>query len=47
MDEGRKHVTIEIYTEKQALKIAKRIQTKNTMVTYAMRYGNPSIKSRI
>ena len=35
------------YTEKQALKIAKRIQTKNTKVTYAMRYGNPSIKSRI
>ena len=35
------------YTEMQAIKLSKIINTENTIVDYAMRYGNPSINSRI
>ena len=35
------------YTKKQAEKISSSISNKNLIVDYAMRYGNPSIKSRI
>ncbi len=33
------------YTEKQASKLKKTISNKNVIIDYAMRYGNPSIKS--
>ncbi len=35
------------YTLKQADKLTKEIGNKNLLVDYAMRYGNPSIKSKI
>ena len=35
------------YTLKQAHKLSKEIGNKNLLVDYAMRYGNPSIKSKI
>ncbi len=33
------------YTEKQALKLKENISNKNIIIDYAMRYGNPSIRS--
>ncbi len=35
------------YTEKQSEKISKLIKNENLIVDFAMRYGNPSIKSKI
>ena len=35
------------YTRKQAEKVSKLISNENLIVDYAMRYGNPSIKSKI
>ena len=35
------------YTKKQAEKISKSISQENLIVDFAMRYGNPSIKSKI
>ncbi len=35
------------YTQRQAEKLSNLISEKNLIVDYAMRYGNPSIKSRI
>ena len=35
------------YTQKQAEKISTNISTENLIVDFAMRYGNPSIKSKI
>ena len=35
------------YTRKQADKLSNSISEKNVIVDYAMRYGNPSIKSKI
>ena len=35
------------FTIKQAKKLSKKIKNKNTFIDYAMRYGNPSIESRI
>ena len=35
------------YTQKQSEKIASSISTKNLIIDFAMRYGNPSIKSKI
>ena len=35
------------YTEKQAEKLSSLIQKDNIFIDYAMRYGNPSIKSKI
>ena len=35
------------FTIKQAEKLSKKIKNKNTFIDYAMRYGNPSIESRI
>ena len=35
------------YTKKQADKLANSIKEKNTVIDFAMRYGNPSIKSKI
>ena len=35
------------YTEMQAMKLSKIINNENIIVDYAMRYGNPSINSRI
>ena len=35
------------YTKKQAEKISKLISKENLLVDFAMRYGNPSIKSKI
>ena len=33
------------YTEKQAAKLKETMSNKNTIIDYAMRYGNPSVKS--
>ena len=35
------------YTQKQTEKVSKSISNKNLIVDFAMRYGNPSIKSKI
>ncbi len=35
------------YTKRQAEKLSKKISNENLIVDYAMRYGNPSIKSKI
>ena len=35
------------YTKKQTEKVSKLISNKNLIVDFAMRYGNPSIKSKI
>ena len=35
------------YTEMQTIKLSKKIGNKDVIVDYAMRYGQPSIKSRI
>ena len=35
------------YTEKQAEKLSNLIQKDDVFIDYAMRYGNPSIKSKI
>ncbi len=35
------------YTQKQSDKISKSISNKNLIIDFAMRYGNPSIKSKI
>ena len=35
------------YTKKQAEKISKSISNENLIIDFAMRYGNPSIKSKI
>ena len=38
---------LRFYTEMQAKKISQRIANNNLLVDFAMRYGNPSIKSKI
>ena len=38
---------LRFYTEMQAKKLRKKIENENIKVDYAMRYGNPSIKSKI
>ncbi len=38
---------LRFYTEMQAKKLSKKIENENIKVDYAMRYGNPSIKSKI
>ena len=35
------------YTKKQAEKISKNIDNEDVIIDFAMRYGNPSIKSKI
>jgi ferrochelatase len=35
------------YTKKQAEKVSSHIKKENTVIDFAMRYGNPSIKSKI
>ena len=35
------------YTESQAKKLSKQINKENLIVDFAMRYGNPSIRSKI
>ena len=35
------------YTQKQAEKLSSTISEKNLIIDYAMRYGNPSIRSKI
>ena len=35
------------YTEEQSLKLKQKIENENIIVDFAMRYGNPSIKSKI
>ena len=35
------------YTQKQSEKVANAISSENTIIDFAMRYGNPSIKSKI
>ena len=35
------------YTKSQSDKLKKKIENKNVIVNFAMRYGNPSIKSRL
>ena len=35
------------YTQKQAEKLSNRMSEKNLLIDYAMRYGNPSIRSKI
>ena len=35
------------YTKKQAEKISNSLSNENTIIDFAMRYGNPSIKSKI
>jgi protoporphyrin/coproporphyrin ferrochelatase len=44
---GENESPLRYYTKKQAEKLKTRIQSKNVIVDYAMRYGNPSIKSKI
>ena len=38
---------LRFYTEMQAQKLNKKMQNKNLIVDFAMRYGSPSIKSKI
>tara|TARA_B100000029_G_scaffold320570_1_gene312962 strand:- start:55 stop:1044 length:990 start_codon:yes stop_codon:yes gene_type:complete len=38
---------LRFYTEMQTKKLSKRIENENLLVDFAMRYGNPSIKSKI
>ena len=38
---------LRFYTEKQTEKLRKRLEKENLIVDFAMRYGNPSIKSKI
>ena len=38
---------LRFYTEKQTEKLKKRLEKENLIVDFAMRYGNPSIKSKI
>ena len=38
---------LRFYTEMQSTKLSKEISNKSILVNYAMRYGNPSIKSKI
>ena len=47
MDEERKQVSLLYYTEKQASKLSRHIKNDNVILDFAMRYGNPSIKSKI
>ncbi len=47
MDEEGKHVAFEILTIKQTEKLSKKMKNKSIFIDYAMRYGNPSIKSKI
>ena len=35
------------YTKKQAEKLSKSFTNENLIIDFAMRYGNPSIKSKI
>ena len=35
------------YTQKQSEKISSSISKENLLIDFAMRYGNPSIKSKI
>ena len=35
------------YTDSQAIKLKEKIGSKNILVDFAMRYGNPSIKSKL
>ena len=35
------------YTQKQAEKVSNSISSENLLIDFAMRYGNPSIKSKI
>ena len=38
---------LRFYTEMQSKKLGERIENENLIVDFAMRYGNPSIKSKI
>ena len=38
---------LKYYTEMQTKKLSKRIESENIIVDFAMRYGNPSIRSKI
>ena len=38
---------LRFYTEMQTKKLGERIENENLIVDFAMRYGNPSIKSKI
>ena len=38
---------LKFYTEMQTEKLAKRIESENILVDFAMRYGNPSIRNKI
>tara|TARA_B100002051_G_scaffold23216_1_gene18121 strand:- start:1620 stop:2615 length:996 start_codon:yes stop_codon:yes gene_type:complete len=38
---------LRFYTEMQTKKLAEKIENKNLIIDFAMRYGNPSIKSKI
>ena len=45
--EDKKMSPLRYFTENQSLKLKKRIGNENVIVDYAMRYGDPSIKSKI
>ena len=48
MDERRKYISICCITlKKQAEKLSKSFSNENLIIDFAMRYGNPSIKSKI
>ena len=47
MDDKKKTCPLRYYTIMQTKKLLDRISSKNIIVDYAMRYGNPSIKSKI
>ena len=38
---------LRFYTEMQSKKLSERIKNENLIVDFAMRYGNPSISSKI
>ena len=47
MDERLNKSPLRFYTEMQTKKLSQRIANNNLIVDFAMRYGNPSIKSKI
>ena len=47
MDERYNKSPLRYYTEKQTKKLNEKLKMKNLIIDFAMRYGNPSIKSKI
>ena len=47
MEKRKQRVTVIIFYKKQKLNLNKKIGSENLIVDFAMRYGNPSIKSKL